>query len=48
VASAIIDAIGGDKFEWYVPDLSGVVTMKHDDIDGFIAMNAGLLTPKES
>jgi short-subunit dehydrogenase len=42
VADAIIAAIEGDKFETYVPDLSSIVTMKHDDIDAYIKMNAQL------
>ncbi|HZN14821.1 MAG TPA: SDR family NAD(P)-dependent oxidoreductase [Acidimicrobiales bacterium] len=40
VAQAIIDAIDGNSFETYVPDMKAVVDMKQNDIDGFIAMQA--------
>jgi short-subunit dehydrogenase len=40
VARAILDAIDGDSFETYVPDMKAVVDMKQNDIDGFIAMQA--------
>jgi short-subunit dehydrogenase len=40
VAQAIVDAIDGNSFETYVPDMKAVVDMKQNDIDGFIAMQA--------
>lgn len=42
VARAIIEAIGGDRFEHYVPDLKAVVDFKQSDIDGYIATNAAM------
>jgi short-subunit dehydrogenase len=44
VAKAIVAAIASDRFEHYVPDLKGVVDYKQSDIDGYIAMNAALVT----
>lgn len=40
VAQAIVDAIDGESFETYVPDMKAVVDMKQNDIDGFIAMQS--------
>jgi len=37
VAAAIVECIGGDQFETYVPDLRAVVEMKTKDFDGFVA-----------
>ncbi|MBV9950424.1 MAG: SDR family NAD(P)-dependent oxidoreductase [Acidimicrobiia bacterium] len=37
VATAICDAIVGDAFECYVPDLKAVAEFKTGDIDGFMA-----------
>ena len=37
VAEAIVDAIEGDRFEWYVPDLRSIVEWKTSNIDEFIA-----------
>jgi short-subunit dehydrogenase len=37
VAEGIIEALGGDKFEHYVPDMKAVVDAKNADIDAFIA-----------
>jgi short-subunit dehydrogenase len=37
VADAIVEAIEGDRIEWYVPDMSAVVDMKTSDLDGFMA-----------
>ena len=42
VASGIIDAIEGDRFEHFLPDLKGVVEYKTSDIDGFLEGSAGL------
>jgi short-subunit dehydrogenase len=44
VARAIVAAIDSDHFEHYVPDLKGVVDYKQSDIDGYIAMNAAMVT----
>ena len=40
VARAIVDAIDGNTFETYVPDMKAVVDMKQNDLDGFIAMQS--------
>jgi short-subunit dehydrogenase len=37
VADGIIDALGSDRFEHYVPDMRAVVDAKNADLDGFIA-----------
>ncbi len=37
VAEGIIEALGGAKFEHYVPDMKAVVDAKNADIDAFIA-----------
>jgi short-subunit dehydrogenase len=37
VADAIVEAIEGDKVEWYVPDMLAVVEMKTADLDGFMS-----------
>jgi hypothetical protein len=41
VAEAICDAILGDGFELYVPDLKAVAEFKTADIDGFMAGAVG-------
>ena len=41
VAEAICDAILGDGFELYVPDLKAVAEFKTSDIDGFMAGAVG-------
>jgi hypothetical protein len=42
VAEGIIDALGSDKFEHYVPDMKSVVDAKNADLDAFIAGVAGM------
>jgi len=42
VAEGIIEALGSDKFEHYVPDMKAVVDAKNADIDTFIAGVAGM------
>jgi short-subunit dehydrogenase len=42
VAEGIIDALGSDKFEHYVPDMKAVVDSKNADLDAFIAGVAGM------
>jgi short-subunit dehydrogenase len=42
VAGGIIDALGSDKFEHYVPDMKAVVDAKNADLDAFIAGAAGM------
>jgi short-subunit dehydrogenase len=37
VAEGIIEALGSDRFEHYVPDMKAVVDAKNADLDGFIA-----------
>jgi short-subunit dehydrogenase len=44
VAEGIIEALGSDNFEHYVPDLKAVVDAKNADVDAFIAGAAGLNT----
>jgi short-subunit dehydrogenase len=48
VADGIIDAIVGDRFESYLPDLSRVVEYKQSDIDGFIKMSADMRRSAEA
>jgi short-subunit dehydrogenase len=43
VATAICDAIVGDGFECYVPDLKAVAEFKTGDIDGFMAGTVGFI-----
>jgi short-subunit dehydrogenase len=40
VAEGIVDAIGSERFEHYLPDMKSVVTFKDSDIDSYIAMAA--------
>jgi NAD(P)-dependent dehydrogenase (short-subunit alcohol dehydrogenase family) len=42
VADGIVAALDGDRFEHYLPDLSGVVAFKTGDVDGWIRTNAEL------
>ena len=42
VAEGIIDVLGSDKFEHYVPDMKAVVDSKNADLDAFIAGVAGM------
>ena len=42
VAEGIIEALGTDRFEHYVPDMKAVVDVKNADIDTFIAGVAGM------
>lgn len=43
VAEGIVQAIGADRFEHYLPDLKAVVDYKQSDVDGYIAMNAAMV-----
>jgi NAD(P)-dependent dehydrogenase (short-subunit alcohol dehydrogenase family) len=43
VADAIVDALEGDAFERYVPDMKGIVEWKTGDIDGFLAGAADMV-----
>ncbi len=45
VAEGIITALGGNRFEHYVPDLKAVVDAKNADIDAFIAGAAAMARP---
>ncbi|OMC09265.1 SDR family oxidoreductase [Mycobacterium sp. SP-6446] len=42
VAEGIIDALGSDTFEHYVPDMKAVVDAKNADLDAFIAGTAAM------
>jgi short-subunit dehydrogenase len=42
VAAGIVEALGGDTFEHYVPDMKAVVDAKNADLDAFIAGSAGM------
>ena len=42
VAEDIIEALGSDRFEHYVPDMKPVVDAKNADLDAFIAGVAGM------
>ena len=37
VGAGIIEAIEGERFEHYLPDMEPIVKMKNSDIDGFMA-----------
>lgn len=47
VAEGIAAAIGDDRFEYYCPDLKGVVEFKSADIDAYLAGAAEALKPPE-
>lgn len=42
VAEGVIDALGSDTFEHYVPDMKAVVDAKNADLDAFIAGTAAM------
>ena len=42
VADGIIAALGGDRFEHYLPDMKAVVDAKNADIDAYIAGAAAM------
>ncbi|OBF69084.1 short-chain dehydrogenase [Mycobacterium sp. 852002-51971_SCH5477799-a] len=42
VADGIIEALGSERFEHYVPDMKAVVDAKNADLDAFIAGAAGM------
>jgi short-subunit dehydrogenase len=42
VADGIVDALGSERFEHYVPDMKGIVDAKNADLDAFIAGSAGM------
>ncbi|MBV8928997.1 MAG: SDR family NAD(P)-dependent oxidoreductase [Mycobacteriaceae bacterium] len=42
VAQGVIDAMGSDRFEHYVPDMKAVVDLKNADIDGYITGAAAM------
>ncbi len=42
VAGGIIEALGSERFEHYVPDMKAVVDAKNADLDAFIAGAAGM------
>jgi short-subunit dehydrogenase len=44
VADGIIAALGGDRFEHYLPDMKAVVDAKNADIDAYIAGAAAMTT----
>ena len=45
VAQGILEALGRDGFEHYVPDMKAVVDVKNADIDIYIAGAAGMVRP---
>ena len=45
VAQGILEALGRDGFEHYVPDMKAVVDLKNADIDRYIAGAAGMARP---
>lgn len=47
VAAGIIEALGSNGFEHYVPDMKAVVDIKNADIDTFIAGVAGMASAGE-
>lgn len=48
VAAGILDAVAGDRFEHYLPDLKSVVDLKHRDIDAFLEGMAALDGPGDA
>lgn len=42
VAAGVVEALGSDTFEHYVPDMKAVVDAKNADLDAFIAGSAGM------
>ena len=48
VAAGIIDAIEGDAFELYVPDMKPIAEYKTTSIDEFLAMNVAFVDAQES
>ncbi|QLL08365.1 SDR family NAD(P)-dependent oxidoreductase [Mycobacterium vicinigordonae] len=44
-AAGIIEAMGSDRFEHYVPDLKAVIDAKNADLDAFIAGAARMTRP---
>jgi len=47
VAQAIVDAIEGDRFEVYSPDMKDIASFKTNEIDMFLAGVADMVKPKE-
>jgi short-subunit dehydrogenase len=45
VAQGIVEALGRDEFEHYVPDMKAVVDLKNADIDTYIAGAARMARP---
>jgi NAD(P)-dependent dehydrogenase (short-subunit alcohol dehydrogenase family) len=43
VARGILEAIGSDRIEHYLPDMKAVVDFKESDLDGYITMNAEMV-----
>jgi short-subunit dehydrogenase len=49
VAAAVLDALTGEKFEYFVPaDLHGAVAFKSSDIDAFLSGSIAFLTRTEA
>jgi hypothetical protein len=48
VANGIIDAIEGDRFEHYLPDLKAIVEYKTSDIDTFMAGAADMVRQNQA
>jgi short-subunit dehydrogenase len=48
VAAAICDAITGDRFETYAPDLQAVAEFKAGDVDAYLASVVTYLSPEEA
>jgi short-subunit dehydrogenase len=48
VAADIIEAIEGDRFETYSPDMLGIVEFKTKEIDAFLEGAAAMAKPKEA
>jgi short-subunit dehydrogenase len=45
VAQGIIEALGSDGFEHYVPDMKAVVDLKNADLDAYIEGAAAMVQP---
>ena len=47
VAAAICDALTGERFETYVPDMKAVAEFKTGDIDSYLTSAVTFMTQKE-
>ncbi len=48
VAAVICDSMLGERFEWYAPDMKGIVEYKTSEIDAFMGAAVGFVTGQET